>query len=285
MPKPVDVPAPLKPFNKIFESLAGYRHDAERVFSDFIEISISNFQFTPTEGLKERIEKTYDPKEIVILGNLFKEYVRLMNEQLQSRSWYDALGQMYEALASSGRRSGLGQFFTPMEICDMMTSITVAKPEDNRIISINDPACGSGRTLLSTNAYLKGRCVCFAEDMDHICAKMAVLNFLVHGVVAEVIHHDSLSPNSFFAGWHVNPVLRESGVPSITPIKKEDSYVIKMWEQRAIEVAAERSGAEQQPKPQKSRKGIPSELFAHDESEWRKAQRKQKNLKAESALC
>lgn len=240
MPKTTDVPAELKEFNKVFNQVS-YAHDDDRVFSDFIDVCISNFQLVPTPGLRERMLNTYSEKELTAMGDLVMEYFNTMERVLAKKPWHDLLGTYYEVLASKSRKSTLGQFFTPQEICDLTTSITIpAKTEGDRLLKLSDPASGSGRMLLSSHIRLKGQCICYAEDLDSICARMTVLNFLSHGVVGEVIHHDSLMPESFYNGWHVNYMLMDTKIPSVRRIGKEDSFVIKMWQQRAAEVADKR---------------------------------------------
>ena len=58
------------------------------------------------------------------------------------KSAHDVLGNIYEQKVSHGHN---GQFFTPQSVCDLMAQITVN--EDAK--SISDPACGSGRNLIS----------------------------------------------------------------------------------------------------------------------------------------
>jgi type I restriction enzyme M protein len=64
----------------------------------------------------------------------------------------------------------------------------------------------------------------------------------MHGAVGEVVHHDSLAPDSWFNGWIVNenlnnPLHPHFGIPHVRKLNKEDSLVINVWQRRAEEVA------------------------------------------------
>lgn len=79
---------------------------------------------------------------------------------------------------------------------------------------------------------------------------MTVCNFIIHGCVGEVICHDSLDPNSFYAGWKINERLnttRFSPIPLITvrEITKEESITIKIWEN----IRLEHEASKEVPKP------------------------------------
>jgi len=81
----------------------------------------------------------------------------------------------------------------------------------------------------------------FAEDVDRTCCMMSVCNFLMHGVVGEVVWHNSLDPGSWFSGWRVNrnlnnPLHRHYGCPHVETLQKEDSFVFQHWEARKKEV-------------------------------------------------
>lgn len=62
---------------------------------------------------------------------------------------------------------------------------------------------------------------------------MCVCNFLFHGVVGEVIWHNSLMPEQFYGGWRVNQHLNAifhpfKGIPHIQKISWEETKIKKM---------------------------------------------------------
>jgi len=85
----------------------------------------------------------------------------------------------------------------------------------------------------------------FAEDFDSVCCKMTCLNFLPHGYVGEVVHHNSFDPESYYAGWKINRTLNLYGIPSIERIEKEQSRICTRWQ--AQKKAAPPMREQQQP--------------------------------------
>lgn len=220
---------------KKFETFV-YRNglEAGRVFDDWLRYIIQGFTLPGHPGLSDWNYTKEQNKEFY---ELFQETVLLMKKELVSKEWYDIFGYIYENfVASKSRKSNNGQFFTPEELCDLMTEITNGKEKVSGKI-VGDCACGSGRTLLSFHAKNPGNYY-IAEDVDRTCAMMTVCNFLFHGAVGEVIWHDSLNPDSFFAAWRVNEQLnrfgqRYFGIPHIQPIPYEQTKLKTIWNKKA----------------------------------------------------
>ena len=95
-------------------------------------------------------------------ADLFAEMVN----NLEKNPFQDFLGSMYMELGLGNDHAG--QFFTPYNVCRAMAEITVPKdfPQFERpgYITINDPACGAGATLIVT-AKKKGRKVAEGQLM------------------------------------------------------------------------------------------------------------------------
>lgn len=80
-----------------------------------------------------------------------------------------------------------GQFFTPYDICTLMSEITVgseavAEAKTRDYISVNDPACGAGATLIAAaNTFKRHRInyqqkVLFVgQDIDRVVAQMCYI--------------------------------------------------------------------------------------------------------------
>jgi len=275
MPKSADVPTELRDFSKVFDQLM-YRHEPSRVFSDYLMYVIQGHTYAPGYPLGtvprehdndpdywDRWKKTYDDKEQKAFYSLYVEHVRVMDKMVcADNDWYDPLGIFYECMASSGHRSNMGQFFTPSTLCDAMTKIIYNPEEVGAGKYVSDPTCGSGRTLLSFNSHCPGN-VMLAEDLDSTCVKMTVVNFLFHGCRGEVIHHDSLDPDSWFSGYLVNVNLKPGPfglpIPHVCRLEKEKSLIWNKWQLRKQEVAEERAknantlfvDLEAKPKPSK----------------------------------
>ena len=79
-----------------------------------------------------------------------KERMRTLLDTLNSFDYSvierDFLGSIYEKLIPAEERKRLGQFYTPVQVADMIISLTVNRKDD----LILDPACGSGTFLVRT---------------------------------------------------------------------------------------------------------------------------------------
>lgn len=127
--------------------------------------------------------------------------------ELQTRGPSDALGEIYEGcFQAKGKADSLGQFFTPMHICRLMAGVcgTPHESEDG-IVHWNDPAVGSGRTLIAgwgaADKYAKN----YFEggDIDATSVRMTALNMMINGMVGTVHCQNCLSREWRF-GYVVN---------------------------------------------------------------------------------
>lgn len=186
------------------------------VFDDFLLYIIYGFDctFKKVEGWN------YTQEQSQAFGRMFAEWVRIMEKVLRHRDWYDAFGDIYmELISSKMRQQGNGQFFTPHTICDFMAKVTINEGEHTG--NISDCACGSGRCLLAANAISPGNYY-VGQDIDRTCCLMTVCNFIIHGMVGEVIWGDALNPANFHGAWKTNEMLK-FGLPSVRTIDKEES--------------------------------------------------------------
>lgn len=216
-------------------------YNIEQVFDDFLRYIIWSFSLDgkPIDNWK------YNKEENLIFFKLLQEWIKVMEKQTAIHEWYDAFGDLFMALTSKCGQQHKGQFFTPPEICDLMT--IVQNGEDKRSPRIcSDPTCGSGRTLLAFHVRHLGNYLC-AEDIDQTCCMMTVCNFICHGAVGEVIWHDSLSPDTWFHGWKVNeglnnPLNKYYGIPHVRSIEKEESHVWQNWQAMKVEYEKKKQG-------------------------------------------
>lgn len=163
--------------------------------------------FDYSHYLNDNIEKHWQDmlgksRELFIVTIDFMERAAKAIEQ---GTWIDYFGQLYESqYQSKGKASNLGQFFTPPDICNLMADVSRCKKEDR----INDPACGSGRTLLSYFAKAENKSGYYVgEDIDITSVKMAALNMMIHGMRGRAIRHDTLKdPITFELGYEINEV-------------------------------------------------------------------------------
>lgn len=222
-----------------FNSLAGKSgHDISIIFDDFLRYMICYHSIPPEDKIDDWSYSKEDNKGFF---EIYQQLILTMQEKLKHSEWFDPFGEIYEALiAGKGRRDNKGQFFTPGSLCQLMTDIQ-SKDGDNIVGKrIYDPTCGSGRTLLSFHAKHLGNYI-VGEDLDKTCAMMTVCNFLLHGVVGEVVWHDTLNPDKFFGAWKVNEHLNDAtswlrGLPHVRTMKNEETMSFKSMEQLKKEV-------------------------------------------------
>lgn len=268
MSKSTDIPMELKEFWKPFSSLA-YRHNISQVFDDFLTIVLT--QFVPHKLMDDwhaDSVKRYDDKEKALINESFYLMLKIWCNKVKDNEdvWYDFFGDLYQAISSNYKASAMGQFFTPDDLCNAITYLLSDGNASDQLV--NDPACGSGRLLLSFNAYNGNTNYYCAEDLDLVCCKMTAINMALHGMRGEVINHDSLgSPDTLRHGWAINSLsyYRVLNLPHIVPINEDQSRVIRIWRNRKKEVMqqgkTEEEATEVIIKEHKSQQGQQLNLF------------------------
>lgn len=147
----------------------------------------------------------YDKEESAKFREMFRQCVLTIKTELDKEhnniGWCDVFGNIHQTCLYSKTGKGfLGQFFSPEHICNCMTAISltdIKKKDTSEVITVNDPCCGSGRMLLAAHTYCQKEhrmTYCTAKDICLECVKMTTANFLLHGVVGEVVWGDSLNP-------------------------------------------------------------------------------------------
>lgn len=200
--------------------------EVSRVFDDLLRYMIHGYTLPGQPGLTDW---RYTKEQNAVFYEMYSQIVLIMQRELKHKLWFDIFGNIYEELiASKSRRSNSGQFFTPESLCDLMTEICQGEEKQTGKL-ISDCACGSGRTLLAHHVRNLGNYY-VAEDIDKTCAMMCVCNFLLHGVMGEVIWHNSLIPEQFYGAWRVNaelnnPLSKKHGIPHIQVISWEETKI------------------------------------------------------------
>lgn len=142
-----------KEFIKIFNEMC-YSRSGWQVWSDLISTmacSIANAVDRSEPRFSNR-EKEY-AHCIERLGGVDKpaKCFAIVVEALERNPEQDFLGELYMELELGNHWKG--QFFTPYCVCKMMSEITVGdvdrQIEEKGYISICDPACGAGATLIA----------------------------------------------------------------------------------------------------------------------------------------
>ena len=198
----------MNKFEKIFENLCR-QHDPNVIFNEFLDYCIDINLFTTINQNLDFKGREQDYFE------MFKEWVKITNEHLDednleinsgNNGWYDYLGIFYENTVQTKYKAGArGQFFTPADVCQLMTELTIDKEKDYSNKFVNDCCCGSGRFLLAGHNILPNA-IMIGSDLDDMACKMTVLNFYIHGVRGSVLHQNTLTLETFQA-WRINNYL------------------------------------------------------------------------------
>lgn len=237
-------------FQKVFSHLCNTK-SSWQVWSDFVEmtaIAISN-RFEIRGKVKQEREERY----LSIIRQyseseqqIFPELVAILVMALEREPEQDFLGEMFMALELGSHWKG--QFFTPYSLCKAMAAINVQDAKDKigekGYVSVNDPACGAGATLIAARNTLElagiGRTQAFfvGQDIDRTAAMMCYIQLSLLGCAGYVVVADTLMhPVTGPLLW---PNLTEHQDAWFTPLIFADP----VWTLRWMRCIGQRSGHE-----------------------------------------
>lgn len=181
------------PFGEYLEGISRI-HGRAKVFDDFLQIIVCCLSMGRKEDLYFKTIKPYSKEEL----NLFSQAFASLIVQMDNAPLTDPFGDYFEEFLSNSKN---GQFFTPMCVCDLMTQLTTAiQPGEKRRngdVRVYDPACGSGRLLLSAAKQDRKRFF-VGTDISYTCCLMTIINLCLNSLNGEVLHMNSIS----FECWH-----------------------------------------------------------------------------------
>ena len=202
----------LKTLIKLTESLE-YRHSNHAVLADFFEIAaivISQqadlTHFPPREKRYLELINKYTKSEQEVLVKLFAEVWKILTA-MTDEGFADYLGELY---MQSGTKSELaGQFFTPYHVAHFMAEISQTEPIEKDIITLNEPACGSGVMVLATaDALWNTHHINYARhlfvvagDIDSRCVHMCYVQLALAGIPAIVEQRNALTQELIGEVW------------------------------------------------------------------------------------
>lgn len=180
-----------KEFMDVFGRLC-YSRSAWQVWADLISaIACSISNAVDRAGHFEAREKEY-AQCIKRLGSVEApaKILSIIVMALENEPEQDFLGKMYMGLNLGNHWKG--QFFTPYSVCRMMSEIAIGDAdrqiEERGYISICDPACGAGATLIAAANTLKSSRynfqshVLFAgQDVDRVVSQMCYIQLSLLG--------------------------------------------------------------------------------------------------------
>lgn len=224
-----------KEFYRNFEYLTN-RQERRIAWDDFITIFQSALDINKrleNEPLPTRITDFYHDDEWECFGRMFD----LTMEALEWNPAQDFLGTLYMQLRLSNRSRG--EEFTPYEVCQMMSSLTIDGVEEciqkRGWASVHDPACGAGATLIAfaNECIQRGidfqRQVLFVgQDISWTVAGMCFVQLSLLGcggyvVVGNTLSSPLVSPNL------LRPIKQEHQQIWYTP-----TYYLPPWSDRVV---------------------------------------------------
>lgn len=183
-----------------FESFGEYLegisriHGRAKVFDDFLQIIVCCLSMGRKEELYFKTIKPYSKEEL----NLFSQAFASLIVQIDNAPLEDPFGDYFEEFLSNSRN---GQFFTPVCVCDLMVQLTTAiHPNEERKegdVRVYDPACGSGRLLLSA-AKQDMKQFFIGADISYTCCLMTIINLCLNSLNGEVLHMNTITQEC----WH-----------------------------------------------------------------------------------
>ena len=218
----------MNQFEKLFMELTR-QHDHTVVFNDFLAYTVD--QFRVDNNQPHFNHDKYDKEEYSLFYDLFQHLIQKTNQVLNGPDtvgWFDMLGVFYEDVIQSKWKAGnRGQFFTPVNVCEIMAELTlsgqVESMDKSKVLSCYDSACGSSRTLLAYHVR-RPYDVCVGGDLDRTSCLMSVVNFILHGVKGVVLNMDSLS-GEFYGGWKTNEFVDEGFPFTVEYVTSYDSCI------------------------------------------------------------
>lgn len=192
---------PESDFLSTFNDLSGsYR--TRDVWDDFVVMSacalsnpVDKTHYKERESRYLHIIGKYKKQEQQLFPTLFAQVVMAMELNPEQ----DFLGRTYTMLGLCDRKRK--QVFTPYSVCRMMADITVVnvvnQVRENGYITINDPCCGAGATLIAgvnaakrslheANLNFQNHVLVTAQDIDETVALMCYIQLSLLGVAAYI---------------------------------------------------------------------------------------------------
>ena len=208
-----DIKEFVKYLNEVSDNHGIKQEERLDAFCDFI-IRLFSTDSYKKEGFKPSVETQGNLDYMVLVGL----WADMVSDEMEKGNSFDLFGQLYEQMfLLKSKASANGQFFTPDSLCRLMADITDADVEedesDGGMVMVNDPACGSARTLLAhfmaktrEDHALAGMYYYEAADIDLPTCKMAACNMMIHGMQGRVVCQDQLSLPTPTAIFYINEV-------------------------------------------------------------------------------
>lgn len=131
-----------------FGTLEEYASCLRALYREAINYDLRVFRLKIPEY--ERSRGVFDLPIYLSSAALVKSF-QLIEEFSLTRSDTDLKGRAFQKVLGKSVRSGMGQYFTPVQVCQLMVEIAAPKSSD----LILDPFCGSGHFLTESLSFVR----------------------------------------------------------------------------------------------------------------------------------
>jgi len=154
---------------------------------------------SPTPLSKKRARLAKLATRLNLLSTLeFIQWLLDMGKEMEDEQ-VDVLGDFFQGAITHGEH---GQFFTPMNVCLLMAQLSKSKTPKP---TVNDPACGSGRTLIAYHLVHKPKNTIYTGiDKSLTCVRMTAINMCMFGMNGVTMHGNTLS-NERWTSYYIKP--------------------------------------------------------------------------------
>lgn len=185
-----------KEFVKTFQSMC-HRWNGWDVWSDWLLMASSAIYNSVHRDPKVedeylRAAGKYSPEELTAMSKMLALTTEALELEIQ-----DFLGSIFGELQLHNKDRG--QFFTPFELCKLMTRINDPQlPPPGRVLRVGEPASGSGANVLAFHDICRERKIpqekvfYWLKDIDDRAWRMAYIQVSLCGMAAAVEKGDTL---------------------------------------------------------------------------------------------
>lgn len=263
-------------FLKIFREMC-YARNAWQVWEDLISATACSLA-NSTDPDKTNVQYKEREREyaqcIKRLGGVDKpaKCFAIMVEALERDPEQDFLGELYMELNLGNHWKG--QFFTPYHICDFMAKITEGdidgEIEKKGFISIFDPACGAGATLIAAANNAKkakhnfqNHILFVGQDIDRIVGMMCYIQLSLLGCAGYICIGNTLT--NPMEGHVLFPQEKEGQEFWYMPM-----FRMEVWSLRRMFYCIESMSVQTKKKEEKLEKYYMFFDFKKEETQWEK---------------
>lgn len=165
------------------------------VFGDFCRMAACCYAAQTREEEYLEVAGRYTKDEL----ELFSKALAGLILEMEQQPFEDILGPFYQEIASKATQDARGEFYTPPALSRLLARMLFDPDklkEENRAITVCEPACGAGGMVLAVGELLAPthvdllRVTCW--DLNPVAADMCYLNTTLWGIPAEIVWGDTL---------------------------------------------------------------------------------------------